>query len=147
MDAAITPIGIGQISEKEAILLDEYKDIQEMQEQHQPWLKRVGDDLTAFGKEQIEEGHRVERLGALLVTGATQFADRGRAMVLVLPTIFDEVTTYAVEHSWNGYQAASASAIAVGGVFAAWGWAVGRAFHYAVNAYPKTTEKFIPSKF
>jgi len=64
-------------------------------------------------------------------------------MVFVLPTAFDETLEYAAEHGFNGYQTAGAAGLVVGGLFGAWGYVVGKAFHKAVDAFPATTQKVV----
>lgn len=105
--------------------------------------ERLGNTGRTFGAEISEKGHRGKRIGAFVVAATTQAFDRGRAMVFVLPTVFDRVLTHGVEHDWNGYQTAGAAALAVGGTFAAWGYAVGKSFHYSLNQYPTTTERVV----
>lgn len=135
---------LSKAERSEALLLDEYRDIVEMEGQSKASVtSRIGDDLSTFWHEQTEKGHRAERLGALVLGGMTQLADRGRAMVFVLPTVFERIGRWSIEHGWNGYTTATASALAVGGTFAAWGWLVGKAFDYSLKKYPKTTERFI----
>lgn len=107
-----------------------------------PFMERINETLkTLFLEELPEKGNRAKRVGALVLGATTQVLDRGRAMVFLLPTVFDEVLEHGFKNGWNGYQTGSASAFAVGGAFGLWGWLVGRSFHGSLNAFPATTKK------
>jgi len=106
------------------------------------FFERFKDTIsTLFTKELVEEGYFLKRLGALTLGATTQFVDRGRAMIFVLPTVFDQSMQHAFENGYNSYQTAGLSGAAVGGTFAAWSYLVGKSFQVSVNAFPETTKK------
>lgn len=110
----------------------------------QKFLSRFGDTLrTLFVKEMLEKGHRTQRIGAFALAGACQLAERGRFMVWALPWAFDKTMNHAMENDWNGYQTSAVAALAVGSVFGAWEYAVGKTFRASISAFPETTEKVI----
>ncbi len=108
---------------------------------NQRFLDRLGDTLGSLWKETWEKGHRTQRLGALALGATTQALDRGRFLIFAAPWAFDHTLTSSAEHHLNSGETAAAAGIALGGLFGAWGWIVGKSFHTSLNAYPQTTEK------
>lgn len=106
------------------------------------FTSRFADTLkTLFLHELPEKEGRYKKLGALALAGSTQFLDRGRALVFILPAAFDEALEYSYENGLNAYEQAGLAGTAIGAGFGAWGWLVGRSFHTSLNAFPKTTKK------
>jgi len=114
---------------------DEYEVLQT------PFLSRAHDTASTYVQEATEKGHRLHRGAATVGFVATQGLDRARIMAVVLPTTFDHILRHGAEHGWNGYETATASGLAVGGIYGAWCWAVGRTMQASMNAYPATTEE------
>lgn len=102
---------------------------------------RLAADFTEFKNEITEPGYRLARVGAAVVTAATQALDRGRAMVFALPVAFDRSLTYAAEHGLNGVETSGLAGVALGATFGTWGLVVGRSLESAVDQFPKTTQK------
>lgn len=112
-----------------------------------PFQQRLASSFATFFKEWWGEGdlkhgwrERTKQTGAVAVAGATQAADRGRALVWLLPASFDKATRYAIEHGYNGYEQATLSGVAVGGLFMVYGYAIGKIAHKSINSFPETTE-------
>lgn len=101
----------------------------------------VGDTLKTLKNELwTDREQRAKRLGAFALGVGSQVADRGRLMVFVLPEVFNHTLTYTMEHNYNTAATATASGVAVGGLFGIWTYAVGKTFQVAANAFPETAK-------
>jgi len=107
-----------------------------------PLRSRLGDTLSTYGHETMEEGERTKRVAATAGFLVTQGLDHARLMIFTLPRAFDRVLRIAGEHNWNGYETAIGSGVTVGGIYAAWSWVVGRTLKASIDAYPDTKETF-----
>jgi hypothetical protein len=103
--------------------------------------------VTTLGREAIGRSCpgavRLRRLAALALAGGTQALDRGRLLIIILPLTFDRSLEYSFERGQGATATAAQAGVAVAAVFFAWGWAVGRSFHWSLSEFPTTTDAFL----
>lgn len=102
---------------------------------------RFSEVLHTLGDELTERGQRFRRAAAFVTAGAMQAAERARTMVLILPEVFDETLEYSTEHGINAYATGGMAFVAVGGLYTAIGYTIGKTFKKAVDVFPATTAK------
>jgi len=106
----------------------------------QPFFHRLGNTIANWGRESWEPGHRAGRLAMSGVALGAKAFENIRGLVFLLPATFTKTQTYAYEHGWTAYQTASASGLALGGVYAACAYTFGKSTQLVAENYPKTTE-------